>query len=72
MLIPASLQVFDTGRLETADGAVEVANVQSFAGFVLHIGRLEKGRIAVGDAVTAKVRRTRIDEKHCAFTGVMK
>ncbi|GAQ81862.1 alanyl-tRNA synthetase [Klebsormidium nitens] len=60
-------QTFDTGRLETAGGAVEVANVQSFAGFVLHIGRLEKGRVAVGDAVTAKVdyvRRSKVVPNH--------
>jgi alanyl-tRNA synthetase len=50
------LQTFDTGRLETSGGIVEVVNVQSFAGFVLHIGKLEKGHVAVGDAVTAKVR----------------
>lgn len=53
------LQTFDTGRLETSGGAVDISNVQTFAGFVLHIGRVEQGRVAVGDAVTVKVRRTR-------------
>jgi hypothetical protein len=32
-----------------------VENVQAFAGFVLHIGKLEKGTLSVGEPVTAKV-----------------
>jgi alanyl-tRNA synthetase len=60
--------------LETSGGVVEVVNVQSFAGFVLHIGKLEKGHVAVGEAVTAKVRfvASFAVESHCDCASEMR
>lgn len=53
---------------------MEVVNVQSFAGFVLHIGKLEKGHVAVGEAVTAKVRfvASFAVESHCDCASEMR
>lgn len=47
-------QTFDVGQL-TVDGKMDfmVENVQVFAGYVLHVGYLKYGAMAVGDAVTA-------------------
>ena len=47
-------QEYDTGSI-TIDGIseFEVVNVQSFSGYVLHIGILKYGRLSVGDEVVA-------------------
>ncbi|KAF5205205.1 Alanine--trna ligase [Thalictrum thalictroides] len=62
-------QIFDTGSLEGSFGTFQVRNVQSYGGFVLHIGSVggECGRISVGDKVTCKVdydRRALIAPNH--------
>lgn len=45
-------QEYDTGSI-TIDGSAEfeVTNVQSFSGYVLHIGNLKYGKLAVGDEI---------------------
>lgn len=47
-------QTFDVGQL-TIDGKMDfmVENVQVYAGYVLHVGYLKYGGMAVGDSVTA-------------------
>ncbi|PIA45927.1 hypothetical protein AQUCO_01600281v1 [Aquilegia coerulea] len=62
-------QIFDTGSLEGSFGSFQVRNVQSYGGFVLHIGSVggECGRIFVGDKATCKVdydRRALIAPNH--------
>lgn len=62
-------QIFDTGVLTTLDGTdtMRVDSVQSFGGYVLHIGPLESGNFKVGDTVTCMVdyvRRAKIAPNH--------
>lgn len=60
-------QVADTGSLECGNGLLNVADVQSFGGYVLHIGILASGSLTVGDQVTASVdyeRRSKIAPNH--------
>ena len=63
-------QVADTGRLELGGGGwVEVVDVQVFAGYVLHIGRLggKQGKVSVGQTVTNQVdyaRRRKVAPNH--------
>ena len=64
-------QVGDTGVLETADGGrVRVTDTQyGLPGLVLHVGTVEAGSIAEGDAVTATIdgaRRDAIRRNHTA------
>ncbi len=74
-------QVADTGRIsvtrETRSGTKNngtggefvVEDTQSFGGFVLHIGRVKKGEIRVGDDVVCKLdgaRRKAIAANHTA------
>ena len=64
-------QVGDTGVLETADGGrVRVADTQyALPGLVIHVGTVEAGSIAEGDAVTARIdgpRRDAIRRNHTA------
>jgi len=65
-------QIYDTGSLDAAGGggaALEVQDVQKYAGFVLHIGAVGPAGIKVGDAVTATVdyaRRAPIAKNHTA------
>ena len=56
-------QVNDTGSLTVGDDAAvfNVSDCKVFAGYVLHIGRLSSGRLAVGDAVVASIHRSRRD-----------
>jgi alanyl-tRNA synthetase len=66
-------QTFDTGVLKTSNGAVEVVNVQAYAGFVVHIGKLVQGTLSVGDSSAAQVnneRRSPIAVNH-TFTHVL-
>jgi alanyl-tRNA synthetase len=49
-------QVWDTGLLTATSGsAFSVTNVQLYAGYVVHIGEVSDGSIAVGDQVTCVV-----------------
>uniref|UniRef100_A0A6U4ZAK0 Alanine--tRNA ligase n=3 Tax=Hemiselmis andersenii TaxID=464988 RepID=A0A6U4ZAK0_HEMAN len=60
-------QLFDTGKITTADGSFTVSNVQKYGGFVLHSGELGYGSIKKGDAVTLEVdyeRRSLIASNH--------
>ncbi|KAG8906935.1 Alanine--tRNA ligase [Tulasnella sp. 403] len=53
-------QEYDTGTITIADSAeFEVENVQSFSGYVLHIGQLKFGDIQVGDSVVASYDNSR-------------
>lgn len=62
-------QIFDTGSLEGPFGSFQVCNVQTFGGFILHIGSFtgETGKFVVGDKVICKVdydRRSLIAPNH--------
>eukprot|EP00292_Cryptomonas_paramecium_P002063 CAMPEP_0113686664 /NCGR_PEP_ID=MMETSP0038_2-20120614/15427_1 /TAXON_ID=2898 /ORGANISM="Cryptomonas paramecium" /LENGTH=975 /DNA_ID=CAMNT_0000607035 /DNA_START=18 /DNA_END=2945 /DNA_ORIENTATION=- /assembly_acc=CAM_ASM_000170 len=49
-------QLFDTGKITTADGTVfVVSNVQKFGAYILHIGSLNSGSIKVGGKVDMEV-----------------
>ncbi len=54
-------QEYDTGSI-AIDGVAElqVTNVQSFGGYVLHIGSMKYGRLSVGDDVVASYDEVRI------------
>ncbi|HEX3988541.1 MAG TPA: alanine--tRNA ligase-related protein, partial [Verrucomicrobiae bacterium] len=52
-------QVGDSGTITSAAGAFDVQSTRGVGGYVLHIGRLRSGKIAVGDNVEAKVSRVR-------------
>ena len=61
----------DAGQIKTESGAViTISDCQKKLGSVfVHIGRLESGKIAVGDAVTLTVdhdRRARLRANHSA------
>jgi alanyl-tRNA synthetase len=60
-------QVGDTGELRSRDGAVmAVETTRSAGGYVLHVGKLEAGHLAVGDHVTATLAgvRPRTEKNH--------
>ncbi|TYZ57677.1 hypothetical protein PybrP1_010482 [[Pythium] brassicae (nom. inval.)] len=61
-------QIYDTGALSTADGfALDVDAVESYAGYVMHMGPVTRGAVKVGDTVTAAVdyaRRSQIAPNH--------
>ncbi|KAL4554823.1 hypothetical protein LXL04_037429 [Taraxacum kok-saghyz] len=62
-------QIFDTGLLGGPSGTFEVLNVQVYAGYVIHLGKIngDSGKFNVGDEVTCKVdyeRRRRIAPNH--------
>lgn len=60
-------QVPDTGTLTSAGKAVSVSDVQVYAGYVLHIGTITGGTVAVGDVMTCAVdydRREKIAPNH--------
>mmetsp|Transcript_18016 Transcript_18016/g.57621 ORF Transcript_18016/g.57621 Transcript_18016/m.57621 type:complete len:1112 (-) Transcript_18016:161-3496(-) len=62
-------QAADSGALQAVGGGAsfEVLDVQSYGGFVLHVGQLAEGRLAVGDAVKCRVdykRRELIAPNH--------
>ena len=49
-------QLFDTGKITTADGTVfVVSNVQKFGAYILHIGTLGSGAVRVGGKVDLEV-----------------
>lgn len=47
----------DTGALVSADGSFEfeVLKVLSFAGYVMHIGKISKGNVKLGHKLLSKV-----------------
>ncbi|CAH1419519.1 unnamed protein product [Lactuca virosa] len=62
-------QIFDTGVLGGSSGSFEVVNVQVYAGYVIHLGKIsgKSGTFHVGDEVVCKVdyeRRQRIAPNH--------
>ncbi|KAK1366322.1 Alanine--tRNA ligase [Heracleum sosnowskyi] len=62
-------QIYDTGVLEGPFGTFQVSNVQTFGGFIVHIGYFtdDSGRFSVGDKVNCKVdyvRRKLIAPNH--------
>ncbi|NQU96874.1 MAG: alanine--tRNA ligase [Chloroflexi bacterium] len=63
-------QVGDRGRIEGDDLVVEIDDTQSpVEGIVVHHGRVAKGRVAIGDRVSARVdteSRGRIKRNHTA------
>eukprot|EP01128_Nolandella_sp_AFSM9_P001775 TRINITY_DN1218_c0_g2_i1.p1 TRINITY_DN1218_c0_g2~~TRINITY_DN1218_c0_g2_i1.p1 ORF type:complete len:970 (+),score=318.70 TRINITY_DN1218_c0_g2_i1:207-2912(+) len=57
-------QIFDTGLLNFSDDVdaeftFSVNDTQSYARFIAHIGRVEKGAVKVGDQIVATVDETR-------------
>jgi alanyl-tRNA synthetase len=48
-----------TGLAASAASVFTVENTKTIAGYTLHIGRLESGKIKVGDTITAAVSTTR-------------
>lgn len=52
-------QVGDTGTLKVGDAQVQVEDTQSFAGYVLHVGRVREGALRVKAEGTAHVDYTR-------------
>lgn len=60
-------QVYDTGVLEGKEATFDVDSVESYAGYVLHMGVLKSGKLSVGDGVECKVdyeRRKKIAPNH--------
>lgn len=62
-------QVADTGELHCmkAGGIFKVEDTQSFGGYVIHIGRITKGKLRVGDDVMCHInnqRRGKIASNH--------
>lgn len=60
-------QIYDTGVLSTANFNLEVDSVESYAGYVMHMGPITRGLIKVGDVVQAQVdyvRRSKIAPNH--------
>lgn len=47
-------QVADTGTLQGTGSLVDVGACIVAAGYVLHVGQLQEGSLAVGDTVTAR------------------
>ena len=66
-------QVADTGLIVTDGVLFEVTSVQSFGGYVLHMGTLKSGAISTGCELTCEVdyeRRSLITKSH-TLTHVM-
>jgi alanyl-tRNA synthetase len=62
-------QVGDTGELIWPGGRFEVSDTQREGGFVLHVGHLREGTLALGGGVTARVnpaRRSALRRAHSA------
>ncbi|TMW68046.1 hypothetical protein Poli38472_007718 [Pythium oligandrum] len=60
-------QIYDTGVLSTPGFVQQVDSVESYAGYVMHMGPIESGSIKVGDVVESKVdyeRRSKIAPNH--------
>ncbi|KAE9358846.1 Alanine--tRNA ligase [Phytophthora fragariae] len=60
-------QIYDTGVLSGANFKVDVDSVESYAGYVMHMGPIASGSIKVGDAVECQVdyaRRSKVAPNH--------
>jgi len=60
-------QIYDTGVLSKDGNKFEVENVQTYAGFVLHMGKLRSGSLKVGDTLNLQLdqgRRAPIMSNH--------
>lgn len=60
-------QIYDTGVLSAASFNLDVDSVESYAGYVMHMGPLTSGSIKVGDTVECQVdyvRRAKIAPNH--------
>lgn len=60
-------QIYDTGVLSTASFSLDVDSVESYAGYVMHMGPITRGSIKVGDSVKSEVdyvRRSKIAPNH--------
>ena len=59
-------QVGDSGELDAGEGLFSVETTRIVGGYVLHIGKLVKGKLDVGNAVTATVdeRRQFTEQSH--------
>ena len=63
-------QIYDTGVIASADGSlsIKVDGVESYAGYVLHMGQIERGKVTnLGQAVVCYVdyeRRQKIAPNH--------
>uniref|UniRef100_K3W5J6 Alanine--tRNA ligase n=1 Tax=Globisporangium ultimum (strain ATCC 200006 / CBS 805.95 / DAOM BR144) TaxID=431595 RepID=K3W5J6_GLOUD len=60
-------QIYDTGVLTTATFKLDVDSVESYAGYVMHMGPIANGSIKVGDSVQTQVdyaRRSKIAPNH--------
>jgi alanyl-tRNA synthetase len=66
-------QIYDTGIIKKESNIFEVENVQTFAGYVLHMGKLKNGCLKVGESIDLLVdsqRRNPIMSNH-TFTHVL-
>jgi len=54
-------QVGDAGEFVSTAGTFDVQTTRNVGGYVLHIGRLRSGKIAVGDSIEATVSSARHD-----------
>jgi len=52
-------QIFDIGVLESGSSRFDVENVQSFGGFILHMGKVHAGSFKVGDTLNLKIDQVR-------------
>ncbi|ETM99453.1 alanine-tRNA ligase [Phytophthora nicotianae INRA-310] len=60
-------QIYDTGVLSAANFKLDVDSVESYAGYVMHMGPIASGSIKVGDSVECQVdyaRRAKIAPNH--------
>jgi alanyl-tRNA synthetase len=60
-------QIYDTGALSAANFKLDVDSVESYAGYVMHMGPIVSGSIKVGDSVECAVdyiRRGKIAPNH--------
>lgn len=60
-------QIYDTGVVSGANFKLDVDSVESYAGYVMHMGPIASGSIKVGDAVECQVdyaRRSKIAPNH--------
>ncbi|KAL8003229.1 putative translation protein, beta-barrel domain superfamily [Plasmopara halstedii] len=60
-------QIYDTGLLSAANFKLDVDAVESYAGYVMHMGQITSGSIKVGDIVECRVdyiRRAKIAPNH--------
>jgi len=60
-------QIYDTGVIQSANFSFAVENCQSYAGYVVHVGRITSGTVAVGQDCSVRVdydRRSLVAPNH--------